>query len=974
MQINFFLRRASLAAALTMATIGGAGSAYTQSVILPTGATITPSAAPGSVFQPLQVALPDYPNYSPDGAETTAVSPDGKTLLILTSGFNLNLDTNGNYQPQDSGEYVFVYDISNPRNPAKKQVVMLPNARAFDGLVWSPDGSKFYVAGGADDDVHTFAQSGGQWSEVGTPIALGHYGDLMNQETFVGPTAACLGVTADGATLIVANHETDSVTSVDLVHGVALQEFDLRPGIINPALTGVAGGEFPYGIAVKGNNTVYVSSVRDREIDVLNLSNGVLTLTTRIPVPGNPGKMILNAAQSDLFVVASNSDALIVIDTTANAIVNKVNTSAPFGILGDWNKVPKGSNPNSVALSPDEHIAYVTNGGTNSVAVIQLNQRQPFVVGLIPTGWYPNSVSASPDGSTLYVVNSKSVETANPLNCRYINDNPGGGYGSACDSLSAQNGGGNQYAWQNEYAGFLTVPVPRLRDLNRLTRLVAKNNGFNLELSGKDRETMRFLREHIQHVIYMVKENRTFDQVLGDLTNGANADPTLTQFPAIVTPNFHDFANNFVTFDNFDDTSMVSFDGWQWSTAARTLDINEKCVPVNYGKGGCNYDSEGTSRNVNVALVGVAARKAWQPLYPNDPNLLPGTANEMGADGPEGEQGAGYIWDSAIRAGLSVRNYGFYLDLGAVRGLDPNLTNPCGQNPPVQVAFPAQPSLLTRTDFCFRGFDQAFPDYFRYQEWAREFDNYVQNNNLPALELVRFDHDHFGSFGTASFGVNTPELQIADDDYSAGLLVDKIAHSPYANNTLIFVIEDDPQDGADHVSGDRSLAFILGPYVKQGAVVSNPYSTVTMMRTIEEVLGVSQLSVHDAGVAPMTDAFDVRQHCDSKKGEETPCWTYSAVPSQLLYNTTLPLPSIGSANKAGIPQSTHTAAWWEAKTKGMDFTQEDRNDPATFNRIIWEGMMGNKPYPTSRSGAELRHGGTPQPETKQVNTGGGGSN
>jgi DNA-binding beta-propeller fold protein YncE len=914
--------------------------------------------------------LPDYPNYSPDGAQTTAISPDGKTLLILTSGFNLNLDVHGNYQSQDSGEYVFVYDISKPSTPVKKQVVMLESERALDGLVWSPDGTKFYVAGGADDDVHTFALSGGQWAEVGTPISLGHSGDLMNLETFVGPTAAGVGIIADGTTLFVANHETDSITSVDLVHGVVLQEFDLRPGIINPAQTGVPGGEFPYGVAVKGNNTVYVSSVRDREIDVLNLSNGVLTLTTRIPVAGNPGKMILNSSQGRLFVVASNSDELIIIDTTANAVVNQVNATAPEDLLGWEGKVPKGANPNSVTLSPDERTAYITDGGTNAVAVIRLHEGNPEVVGLIPTGWYPNSVSVSPDGSILYVVNGKSVEAANPLNCRYINDNPGGGFGSACQSLFAQSGGGNQYAWQNEYAGFLTLPVPRSNDLDRLTRQVAQNNGFNLHLSERDRETMRFLNQHIKHVIYMVKENRTFDQILGDLTNGANADPTLTQFPNSVTPNFHNFANNFVTFDNFDDTSMVSFDGWQWSTAARTLDINEKCVPVNYGKGGCNYDSEGTARNINVAVVGVAARKAWQPLYPDDPNLLPGTANEMEADGPEGEQGSGYIWDAAIRAGLSVRNYGFYLDLGAVQSPDPNLTNPCGQNPPVQVAFPAHPSLLTRTDFCFRGFDQAFPDYFRYTEWAREFDNYVKNNNLPALELVRFDHDHFGSFGSASFGVNTPELQIADDDYSVGLLVDKIAHSPYANNTLIFVIEDDPQDGADHVSGDRSLAFILGPYVKQGAVVSDSYNTVSMLRTIEDVLGVSHLGVHDSGVAPMAHAFDIHQNCDRGENGRSPCWTYSATPAQILYTTSLPLPSTGAVATANLPHPTHTAAWWEQKTKGLDFSEEDRNDPAKFNRIIWEGLMGNKPYPTTRSGAELRHSATPPPETRQVNTAG----
>ena len=963
MQSNSFLRLAMLVAVLSLATLVVSGSASAQSVVVPTGATITPAAAPGSVFEPLKVALPDYPNYSPDDAETTAVSPDGKTLLILTSGYNLNLDLNGNYQPQDSGEYVFVYDIANPRMPTKTQVVMLRNERAFDGLVWSPDGNKFYVAGGADDNVHTFTKSNGQWAEVGTPISLNHSGDLMSQETFVGPTAACLGITADGNTLLVANHETDSVTSVDLAHGAILQEFDLRPGIINKEQTGVPGGEFPYGVAVKGNHTVYVSSVRDREIDVLNLSNGMLAVAKRIPITGNPEKMILNKAQDRLFVVANNSDELLVIDTKRNTVEDEVNTSAPPEMLRQSNKVPKGSNPNSVALSPDEKTAYVTNGGTNSVAVIRL-QGEPRVLGLIPTGWYPNSVSVSLDGSTLYVVNGKSVETPNPLNCRFIN--AGGNYGSACQNVQAQNGSGNQYAWQNEYAGFLTLPVPNGDQLDSLTRLVAKNNGFNLELSQKDAATVAFLRQHIQHVIYIVKENRTFDQVLGDLTNGANADPSLTQFPSFVTPNFHNFATKFVTLDNFDDTSMVSMDGWQWSTAARALDINEKCVIVNYGKGGCNYDSEGTSRNVNVAVEGVEARKAWQPLYPPDPNLLPGTANEVGADGPDGEEGLGYIWDAALRDNLTVRNYGFFLDLGAVQGLSPNLTDPCGSNPPVQVAFPAHPNLLKNTDFCFRGFDQSFPDYFRFKEWAREFDQQVSSNSFPNLTLLRLNHDHFGSFGTASFGLNTPELQIADNDYSVGLVAEKIAHSPYANSTLIFVIEDDPQDGADHMSGDRSVAFVLGPYVKHEAVVSNFYTTVSMVRTIEDVLGLSHLSVHDAGVAPMADVFDTNQDCGAKKGGGSSCWSYAATPAQILYTSTLPIPKPNDLVAANLPRPTHDAAWWAAKTKGLDFSREDLNDPATFNRILWEGLMGDKPYPTTRSGADLRKNAPKRPTTPRV--------
>jgi len=943
MKINTFLRGVGFAAILALTSF-----AFAQQ--LPTGATITPTAAPGSVFSPLTTSLQDVPVFTPDGAETTAISPDGNTLLILTSGYNLNENSSGDFPGADSGEFVFVYDISTPSTPVETQVVQLLNFdETFDGIVWAPSGSAFYVGGGGNDNVHTFTLQSGLWAEFGTPINLGHYCDLMCEETEVGPTAAILGITPDGNTLFVANHETDSITSVDLVAGAVLQEYDLRPGIINPQQTGVPGGEFPYGIAVATNqngSTVYVSSVRDREIDVLSFVNGVLTLTDRIPVAGNPEKMILNGAQTELFVVAANSDELIIINTATNAVQSEVNASAPPGVLGNGKIVPKGSNPNSVTLSPDETTAYVTDGGTNAVAVISLTGKKPAVLGLIPTGWYPNSVSVSPDGSTLYVVNSKSVETPNPVNCRYINNNPGGGYGSACQSLYAQDGAGNQYAWQNEYSGFLTLPVPNAVQLSQLTGQVAQNNGFNFQLSQQDIATMTFLHQHIQHIIYIVKENRTFDQILGDLTNGANADPAYTQFPLVDTPNFHAFANNFVTFDNFDDTSMVSMDGWQWSTAARAHDINEKCVTVNYGKGGCNYDSEGTARNVNVAITGVAARQIEQPIYPPDPNLLPGNANEVEADGPTGEEGAGYIWDAALKNHLTVRNYGFYTDLGALDvredlGLiSPTLAYPGLTKPPTLVEWPAKKELLKLSDLSFWPFDQSYPDFFRFMEWQREFNKQVKSNKFPNLTLLRYDHDHFGDFGTASFGVNTPEIQIADDDYAVGLTADVIAHSPYANNTLIFVIEDDPQDGADHVSGDRSLAFIVGPYVAQGAVVSNPYSTVSMLRTIEEILGVGQLSVHDAGVPPMTAAFNTSQAS----------WTYEAVPAQILYTTQLPILNKYVQNRDALPQPTHDAAWWEAQTKGMDFSHEDRIPTEKFNRILWKGMMGSKPYPELKPG------------------------
>jgi hypothetical protein len=256
------------------------------------------------------------------------------------------------------------------------------------------------------------------------------------------------------------------------------------------------------------------------------------------------------------------------------------------------------------------------------------------------------------------------------------------------------------------------------------------------------------------------------------------------------------------------------------------------------------------------------------------------------------------------------------------------------------VAFPATSTLVGRTDLYFRGFDNNLPDFYRYREWAREFDGFVRVGRMPSFETVRFMHDHTGSFSTAIDGVNTPELQQADNDYAVGLLIDKVAHSPYANSTLVFVTEDDSQDGPDHVDTHRSTAYVVGPYVKQGAVVNTRYSTVSMLRTMGEILGLEKLDLQVASVAPMTDIFDLTKSS----------WSYSAVPAlSLLTNTQLPILNkdqlLKHANLEGAPALRHDAIWWADKTKQFRFDREDLNDENAYNHVLWEGTMGDQPYP-----------------------------
>jgi len=495
---------------------------------------------------------------------------------------------------------------------------------------------------------------------------------------------------------------------------------------------------------------------------------------------------------------------------------------------------------------------------------------------------------------------------------------------------------------QRSQAGFLALPVPQAEDLRQLTDTVAANNGFARVPDSDDTKMMAALHARIKHVIYIVKENRTYDQVLGDLGRG-NGDPSLAIFGAKVTPNEHKLARQFVTLDNFYDSGEVSGEGWPWSTDARETDTGVKAMAMEYADRGQSYDVEGTNRNVNVALPTMAQRLAANPETPDDPDLLPGQADVGAPDGPAGEEDRGHLWDDALRAGLSVRNYGFYCDLERY-SLKNKSPLPLDRDPAASktiVAYPAGAGLQNITDPYFRSFDNKFPDFWREREWAREFAHYVARRNLPGLMLVRFMHDHTGEFEHAIDGVDTPEVQVADNDYAVGKLIETVAKSRYRNSTLIFVVEDDAQDGPDHVDAHRSIAFVAGPYVKQGAVVSARYSTVNMLRTIEDVLGMSPMDLNDAYQAPMRAVFDLKQAH----------WHYEAVASPLLADTKLPLAKTRLG--ASVPRP-HDARYWAEKTKGYDWSQEDRIPAAAYNRVLWAGLAGQRPYPTVRGGKDLR--------------------
>jgi DNA-binding beta-propeller fold protein YncE len=739
---------------------------------LPTGQTVTPTAAPGSVFQPLRADLPIIGSQPVGGGVTAAVSSDGKTLFVLTAGFNDWLGPDGKRIADASTDHLFIYDVSG--GMSLRQDVHVANS--YGGLVLSPDGKTIFIAGGVDDNVHIYRSDGtGRWSEDGAPIPLGHSagnGLIHGNAKLLRPMAAALALLSGGQRLIVANYENDSISVIDVAQRKVVQELDLRPGKIDAKLSGHPGGEFPYDIVNGKDDTAYVSSLRDREIVVVS-TRDKLAVTSRIKVAGNPNRMVLNSDGSRLFVAADNSDRVFSIDTTTNRIASSISVRAPSG-WGPNARLP-GAAPNSLALSPDRQWLYVTEGGINAVGVVRLG-RVPALVGLIPTAWQPNSVSVGADGRMLFVTNGKSPAGPNPLNCMQVQHET-----IACDA-NRQKHPGNQYIWQLTTGGVAAIPVPDTDTLKRLTAISADNNGFREVPSPSETSLMAELHERIKHVIYIVRENRTYDQILGDLV-GTDGDPSLVQFGPTMTPNQHALAHEFVALDAFFDSGEASGDGWLWSTAARTTDVTEKEMPVNYSDRGLSYDFEGTTRDINVSLPH-KARLAAVPVSDPDPDLLPGSANQAAPDGPNGEREEGYLWNAALRAHVSVRNYGFFLDLARYSPAAPaNIAIARDPNPAakkLRVAFPAKRELAPVTDPYFRGFDNQYADYWRYREWEREFSRYEKQGELPQLETVRFMHDHTGDFATAGDGVNTPETQVADNDYAVGLLIDRVAHSRVA--------------------------------------------------------------------------------------------------------------------------------------------------------------------------------------------------
>jgi DNA-binding beta-propeller fold protein YncE len=956
------VRQYLVVAAAAAASFAAPCEAAPAPLQLPSGFAITPLAAPGADFQQLPTHLRADGSADANGAVTEALSPDGTALLVLTSGFNTQFYTEQKQKithpvldpvtGQPSGvttpnaEWVFVYDVRGA-TPVLRQSLTLPNS--FHGLAWDPSGRRFYASAGIDDRIYVFATnskaSSADASFAPDPpfIALGHDSapdkplaaydggplgktPIGQSETLFkaigGPTAslaAGLALSTDGKTLAAVNLQNDSLSLIETDTRKILREVHF----FTPRQT-QATGELPYWVAIRSGADrkfarAYVTSQRDGQV----LSVALDGRFAIIPVGGEPNRAVLSPDQSRLYVANGDLDEIDEIDTATDTLRRRISLLRPGDRM-------RGAGPDGLASSADGATLYVTLSDENAVAVIDLPSGT--VRGRIPTGWFPSDVVPSREGRRLYVINTKNISGP----CDFIIKRRGGDQKIPPD-------GHNGYVLALEKAGLLTIPIPDSAALKHLSATVETNNNF----AGRQPDPMMaFLRRHIHHVIYVMKENRTYDQILGDLPQG-NGDPKRTQFPRPITPNNHALAERFALLDNFTTAGDVSGDGWNWTFQGHANVYTNRTVDVAYGNADYHipFDWNGLPRNIGVALPdhaanpGPATVRITTLLDPSGRSAIePGqkdiTADE-GADDDNPNALGGYLWDAALRAGKSLRHYGVYADENYYNQKSPvylPIVRNAAQIGALQ-SVPVRPALIGHNDPYYRGWDLNTPDQYRFEEWRREFNQYVATKTMPDLEIVLFMMDHFGEFATNVSGLNTPSLQMASNDYAIGQLAEAVSHSPYWQDTAIFIIEDDSQDGPDHVDSHRSVVHVISAYTKPGAIVHTRYDTTSVLRTMEDILGIAHLGLNDANARPMSDVF-------SKTPDLRP---YDAIiPGGLcrkpVDQSLVPDCLHPGRNVTHAAADRHDGAWWAQATQGMDFSHPDRIDSARFNAVLVSGL------------------------------------
>ena len=754
----------------------------------------------------------------------TVLTRDGKYMFVL----------HGGYRPPSIG----IIDTSSGQVTGR---VAVPDA--WLGLTLSPSGDRLYVGGGSKAAIFEFAFTNGTLTAARTfPVVADN---RRGNQDFIGDVT----LSPDGRLLYAADLYRDSLVVINPQSGM----------LINRIKT----GRRPYRILFHPDGkSFFVSHWADGSVGHYDASSGASLGLVRIGA--HPTDLVwrqggrteeVEAGEftwtARLFVAAASTNSVYAVGVTQSKelrVVENINISMTP-------RQPLGMTPSGLALSADQKRLFVVCSDANAAAVVDLSADHSRVEGFIPTGWYPTNARSLASG-TLVVLNGKGLRS---------HPNPNGP-----NPTKRPAGVQSEPGIRPGYVGYLQTGTaswiePFSNDqLEKWTAAALANSPYR---DSKLDETTPL--PPIQHVIYIVKENRTYDQVLGDMKEG-NGDASLVLFAENVTPNHHKLAREFVLLDNFYVNSDVSADGHNWSTAAIAPDYVQKVWPNQY-----------------------AGRRKLYDFEEQDPLSVPP---------------AGYLWTNAATAGISIRNFGYMVN---------NRPNPApGAS---QITGVRDPVLAKVTNPNYRGFDLAYADVERAKIFLAELAEYEKSGNMPRLILMRLGNDH--TSGTTA-GAIAPLSSAADNDYALGMVVEGVSKSRFWNSTLICVLEDDAQNGPDHVDSHRSPAFLISPYVKRHTVDGSMYNTASMLRTIEFLLGLRPMTHFDAGARPMTASFQ-------------------AQPNPAPYTAEKPRIALDQRNPSNAPG--------QAASNRMNFEEADQIDDDALNDILWRAIRNTDPPPPVRS-------------------------
>lgn len=748
----------------------------------------------------------------------SAVSPDGKYLLVL----------NGGYKPPS----VSVIETASGRVTGS-----VPVEDGWLGLAFAPRGDRVYVGGGSRAAVFEFTFAAGVLKPARTFAVVAP--DKRTGRDFIGDVT----LSPDGRLVYAADLYRDSIVVINPQSGTVIER--------------IQTGRRPYRILFHPDGqSFFVTHWADGSLGHYDTATGSQIGLVR--VGAHPTDIVFRKGGPEtkpegddappyvarLFVAAANTNRVYALGLSASKelkVLESINVSMTP-------RQPLGMTPSALALSPDGNRLYVACSDANAAAVVDVSQDRSRVEGFIPTGWYPTAVRALASG-TLVVLNGKGVRSyPNPAGpTPFKKDDASTAYVARIQTGTA--------SWIDPFSA---------DQLAAWSKTVLANSPYNDQKLDQTDPLPA-----IEHVIYIVKENRSYDQVLGDLKEG-NGDPSLVLFGENVSPNHHKLARDFVLLDNFYVNADVSADGHNWSTSAIANDYVQKLWPNTYAGRRPTYDFEGGE--------------------------------------PAAQPPAGYLWTNAVARGLSLRNFGYFVDNKEKA--------PLGAE---QVDRVRDPVLAKYTNRYYRSFDTDYPDVERAKVFLKELGDDEKAGSLPRLIILRLGNDH--TSGTTP-GKIAPLSAFADNDSALGLIVEGVSHSRFWGSTAIFVLEDDAQSGPDHVDSHRSPAFVISPYVRRHTVDSTMYNTTSMLRTMEFLLGLRPMTHFDAGARPMTSVFQ-------------------STPDTSTYTAEKPRIPLDARNPANAPGAQASAR--------MNFAEADDIDEDELNDILWRAIRRDAPPPPVRS-------------------------